>query len=940
MKVNLTVDKISEAVIDDKLCINCGKCGEICPTEAITEYQKTVYCPFPDCGQGRGGETAVKYFRDAKTFAVESPCSGSCPLGIVPQAVASLVKRGDIEGAYAMINEKNPMPWVCASVCEHMCQDFCKRGSILDTAINMRGLERYVLSRSEIKPVRHIRRYSEKIAVIGGGPAGLAAAFELSRAGYEATIFERGSRLGGTLVWGTPDFRLDKEKLNEEIDRIISAGINVRYNHEIGEDYMLEDIWEEGFSACIIAAGASEGISSELPGADSDMVYDGVSLMRSINGGEGSDIELGQDIIVVGGGEFAADAARVLRRKDKNVICASMEDPEDLSISEESVRAMAGEGVEFKTLISPKQIISEDGRVKAVEFIRVEYTEDDKGRVKAHRIKGSEFNLFCDTVVFAIGRRCNVEKISNVETYPDGRIKIDNACRTNKKMIFACGDATIKGGTVTEAMASGRQAASEVDALLRGMGKAEREHSVYNAPDISIIYSDNVTEIKPQTEKIMKEDEDGHEGSAEFICDILPTLREAGIEENMPRFTYKSPNGEAKRKAAIIGGGIAGITAAIDLAQSGYRPVIFEKSPALGGSLRWLSSEKRIDKELLGEELKKIQASGIEVIYNVFAGAKPNIRELQASGYEAVLFAIGESCGQKPEMENAGCRGVFDTVSLMGKLIDGEKIDGVGRQAIVTGCDDLTFDTARALKEFCGQVTVLSPLGKGALRNNVTSIAAALDDGVHIVTGIELIGIDEENGRVKNIKCRIPEKNAAIDVSCDTLVIGDTERPDTRGIAVRNHKLDIDENGYIQTDERLITSVYGVFAIGDFDMSSVEAGHAGAAAVQDFLEGREPAARAKMKIAEDQQEDVQKYEIFEGSTLSEGGFETGRRVFDTHQAELEASRCLGCGYHRENEKICIGCGICAAVCPANAITLIPTADAADGAWSEGKEGEV
>ncbi len=940
MKVNLAIDKRAEAVIDDKLCINCGKCGAVCPTEAIAEYRKTVYCPFPDCGQGRGREAAARYFRDAKNLAVESVCSAACPLGIVPQAVAALVKRGDIEGAYALINEKNPMPWVCASICDHTCQDFCKRGNMIDTAVNMRGLERYVLSKSEAKPFKHVRRHSERIAVIGGGPAGLAAAFELSKAGYEATIFERDNRLGGALVWGIPDFRLDKEKLAGEIDRIISAGIKVRYNQEIGEDYTLDNIWEEGFRACIIAAGASEGIGPDIPGADSRMVYDGIGLMRRINGENDGDTELGEDIVVIGIGEFAADTARMLRRMEKKVTCVSMDDPGDSGISEESVKALAEEGIEFRQLIAPKQIINEGGKVKAVEFIKTEFTDDDKGRVKAHGIKGSEFNMFCDTVIFAMGRRCNVSKISNVETYPNGKIKTDSAHRTNKRMIFACGDATMDSGTVAEAMASGREAAAEVDAMLRGLQRAERRTGLLNAPDASIIYWDNVAEIRPQFERVVKEGEEDNETEGKFAEDILTVLRNAGIEETMHRFTYKFSDGKPKRKVAVIGGGIAGITAAVDLAKSGYRPVIFEKTPALGGARRWLSSRKRTDRELLEKELAKIQDSGIEVICNVFAGVKPDIRQLQAAGYEAVLFAIGESCGEKPDMENAGCRGVFDAVSLMGKLADCEKVKGVGRQAIVTGCDELTFDIARDLKEFCSQVTVLSPLGKGALRDNVASIAAALEDGVHLVTGIELSGINEENGKVKSIKCRVPEKNVVIDISCDTLVIGGTKRPDTRAIAAGNPKLDMDERGYIQVDERLITSMYGVFAIGDFDMTSIEAGHAGAVAVQSFMEGTEITAKARVKNSADRQEDIPKYEIFEGKMPPEGGFEVGRRVFDNRQAELEASRCLCCGYHRENSSLCIGCGICASVCPANAITLIPTADNADGAWPEGKQEEV
>ena len=122
MKINVTIDKRAEAVVDEKLCINCGKCSDVCPTEAVEEHRKTVYCMFPDCGEGKGEETAAKYYKDAKNLALKSSCSDGCLLGIVPQSVIALVKAEDIEGAYELIDEKNPMPWVCASICEQTCQ--------------------------------------------------------------------------------------------------------------------------------------------------------------------------------------------------------------------------------------------------------------------------------------------------------------------------------------------------------------------------------------------------------------------------------------------------------------------------------------------------------------------------------------------------------------------------------------------------------------------------------------------------------------------------------------------------------------------------------------------------------------------------------------------------------------------------------------------------
>lgn len=919
MKFNLTIDKTAEAVIDERICINCGKCSRICPSDAVEECRKTVYCMFPDCSVGKGTQSAAVSFKEAKRVAEEMSCAEGCPLGIVPQAVASLVDRGDIEGAYELIAEKNPLPGICAAICEQECMEHCKRGNLLDAPVNIRGLERYVLNRSRRKPLRHIRKYSERIAVIGAGPAGLAAAFELSAEGYSVTVFEKDKRAGGVLRWGTPDFRLDRSLLDEEIDRILSAGIDVRYGYNIGEDHGLEDILNEGFAACLIAVGASEGVVPEIRGAESRMVCDWVRLMRQINGEENEGIELGSNVIIIGGGEMAEDAARVLLRMGRNVVCAAAEAPDDLQISDDSFRALVREGAAFKPLVEPKQIISENGIVKAVEFIRVEYIEDDRGVSRPQQIKGSEFNMFCDTVVFAEERKCSVGRISNVETYPDGKIKVDSWNRTNKDMIFACGDAADEGETTAQAMASGRDAARAIDAVLRGSAVYGKAREISGAPDSSVIYPENVAEIKPQFEKVIR---DGEEHQIkQYAEDIEAILHDAGVSEDLPRFSRKAEDGSLRRKVAVIGGGVAGITAAIELAGAGYMPTIFEKYTELGGRYRWLSSSKRVNKELLAAKLGLVEKSGIEVVYNAAAGVAPDIEELFAQGYEAVLFAIGESCGKLPDMENVSCRGVFELTALMSRLIGRGEIDGVGRHIVITGCDEMTFDAARMLREYDSQVTVISPLGKTDLRECITSIAAAVDEGVNLVTGVELDGIKQKNGVLTGIKCLVKERNISIDIECDTVVIGGTARPDTHAISMRNPKLETDSEGYIVADRCMVTSMYGVFATGDFSGTAVEAGRAGAAAVRNFLEGKEIIPVVSSKPSEGDEKDPPKYEIFEGRRYSGSGFETGRCVFDREQAAAEASRCLGCGYSRQISERCIGCGICELVCPAGAITL-------------------
>ena len=917
MEFTLTLDKKVQARIDPGRCVNCRECSKICPTGAITEYQKAVSGVFTG-----GGSVCVK-----------EACSTGCPMGIIPQAVASLVREEETDKAYRHIMEQNPLAWVCAEICNYPCSQSCKLRNIGREAPDMRILERDVIRRGMTPVYAFTKPAFDRIAIIGGGPAGIMAAFELRRAGYRPVIFEKRDRLGGAMSWGIPDHRLDKKRLHEEIDRLIETGIEVRYHHALGENYTLQKIWEEGFAAILLcvgrtksirplgpkATGSAEGLGSiyrkggpesfggiygpDRTGRQTDPgrgLFDAVDLLRELNDGGLSDRErrtapagvetMGPKVVVVGNGRLASDVCQVLAAAGKEVTCLIPAAGGQPDMPEEMKDVCRAAGAELRNITGLGQLIRDAEGIKAVEVL-------DGSRAA---------NLFCDAVVYAFGQKCDIENISKVETHPDGSVRVDETGRTNKKGIYACGEVTGQASSVVEALAAGRLAARAIDADLRGAGETVTVPTFEDAPAGETIYPENIAREEDMDALGMAAEGDGGSG-------IVPLLRTAGIAEEMPVFFRdEGPDPAAGQKTvAVVGGGMAGITAAIALAKKGIRPTIYEKTGALGGSCRWLASNRRFDRRRLDRELKKVEDSGIRVHLNTTGGVRPDIPELMRD-YDAVLFAVGETKGQKPDIPGTGFRGVYDVITLMQELNSGCRPRDLGTRVTVAGSDETSVDIARALKRICSDVTLLSDCGKGKLRLKAPSSDLLLEEGINLVTGVKVAEITGKHGRVSGVSCKVLEHGSSLGVPCDTVVFGEGKAPDLMTISLRNLLLDIDDKGYIKTNSRLATSMRGVFAIGDFNMSSVDAGRAGAAAVENYLEQTDQAVVVEHFRPEEM--------AIEHERLQ------GRRVNlqsrqEERSAQREARRCISCGYHKAAEQLCIGCGICQRYCPVGAIWL-------------------
>lgn len=899
MNLTLSMNKILDATIDAGQCINCDACGSICPVEAIDEREKNI--------------TGLSFDNPEHVI----PSSAGCPLGIVPQVLAEYVKTDRIEDAGRYLYEKNPMAAVCAQVCRQYCHRSDRRRMMNDTATNIRALERYVVDKVTSEPCSYKVKYSEKIAVVGGGPAGISAAHGLASRGYAVTIIEGDQSLGGTMSWGIPGFRLDKDMLDSELEKITSGGIKVKAGITVGTDVSLEQL-EEEYDALVIAVGASKGKVADIDGADGDMVVDGISVLRAVNlEPENEFTAVGDNVVVIGGGRYAADLCRTLVRKGKKVSCVAMESNDELQLTPGYLRRMSGEGIEFMPEAVPIRIEkTEDGSVSAVEFRKVEMWVDSDGMKQPHVSEYEGFTIACDTVIFAVGRQFDVSSIGDFELNEDGAVRTDRFGMTSRDMVFACGDIAGRSNSVVGAIASGRSIADNVDSLLRGRRFPKRKaHPVYGS-DMTI-GEEGIAMVKPCEEEIIFSR--SGKMNSEPAENIKEILRYAGIEESMPVLVDREAEDyETRKKVAVIGGGMAGISAAMELAKMGYAPEIFEKTPYLGGKYRWLATDKRIDSRDLDEVLTGIEKTGIQVTCNCSAGIKPSISELKAAGYEAILFAIGETRGVRPDVPNNYARGVFEMVSLLARMKRNLIINGIGGGVIVTGSDDMAVDTSRKLKEYAVDVTMICSCSKEEMMVRCPAVCDALEEGVNLVTGTTLAGVRDKKGRVSSVELKITEKDIVIEIPCDTLVIGDTQHADTATIVARNPALKTTEDGHLATNDRFETPVKGVLSIGKSSMSAVEAGKAGAVAVDCYFTGKNP----DIEIESAEEEGVPAHEIIEGKKPADKGFEVGRKLFTADQAEQEAGRFIPSGYHQVNSSRCIGCGLCVEHCPEGAIELV------------------
>lgn len=409
---------------------------------------------------------------------VLAPCHSRCPLGQDVPMYVGLIAEGRFAEALEVIRETNPFPSVCGRICDHRCETRCRRG-LVDEPIAIRTLKRFAVDYERLRGVEWRPqpvegRKSEKVAVVGGGPAGLTAAYYLARLGYPVTVFESHQVLGGQLVLGVPEYRLPREVLEWEIEGILSLGVGVRLGVTVGKDVTLEEL-NRRYQAVILATGAHVSLRLGISGEDREGVVHGMDFLRQVNLKGPMDLT-GKRVVVVGGGNVAMDVVRcALRMNAAEVRVLYRRGRDHMPALGEELKGAEEEGAIFQCLVAPTRILG-DGRVTGVECVRMALGEfDESGRPRATPIPGSEFVVEADLVIPAVSQEADLSYVpdgSDIALGPRRRvIQVDERTfATTTRGMFAAGDVTTGPATVVEAIAAGKAAALYADRYLKGLG--------------------------------------------------------------------------------------------------------------------------------------------------------------------------------------------------------------------------------------------------------------------------------------------------------------------------------------------------------------------------------------------------------------------------------------------------------------------------------------
>lgn len=544
------------AKVEKQNCVACGKCVEACPAGAVKLGQKLcdkegceiTYPRMPLPGDQPWGEHMWTHnYRDVNRINCydtgTAPCKTACPAHIGIQGYLQLAKEGRYEDALALIKKDNPLPAVCGHVCNRRCEDACTRGTI-DEAVAIDEVKRFIAERDLNAETRFIPKktipslkggFEEKIAIIGAGPAGLSCAYFLALTGYKPTIFEKNAEPGGMLRYGIPSYKLEKNLLAAEIDVIRQLGVEIRCGVEIGKDVTIEDLREQGYKGFYAAIGCQRGRKSGISGENAEGAYTAVDFLRKAGAKESFALE--GDVVVVGGGNVAIDAARISSRcTDAKISMFCLEAREKMPASNEEIEEALEEGIELNCGWGPKEVLEEDGHVSGVVFKKCTRVFDAQGRFSPEYDENDTVTIPCRHVIFSVGQAIDWGHMLDnlhVELRPNGGALANKLTyQTSEPDIFVGGDVYTGPKFAIDAIAAGREGAVSLHRYVHEhctltIGRNRRDFIELDKENIKVeTYDSSSRQIPPKAD--IKE-------QAKTFRDLSQSLTEEQVKKETSR---------------------------------------------------------------------------------------------------------------------------------------------------------------------------------------------------------------------------------------------------------------------------------------------------------------------------------------------------------------------------------------------------------------------
>ncbi len=396
------------------------------------------------------------------------PCVALCPAHVDIPGYVALVHEGRYSDAIRLLRKDNPFPTTCGFICEHPCEARCRR-TMVDDAVNIRGIKRVAADfAGEVEPPKCAESTGKKIAIVGGGPGGLSAAYYLQLMGHQCTVFEMLPQLGGMLRYGIPNYRLPKNRLDDDINAILKTGVKVEFGKKIGEDMTIQSLREE-YDAVLITIGASTDKKLGIEGEDAEGVVSAVKLLREVGKGNPMDLS-GQEVCIVGGGNVSMDAVRTAKRLGaKKVSIVYRRRTADMTALPAEIEGAIAEGCEVMTLRAPSKInVDANGHVSGLVVTPQMISEIKDGRASVKATGEPDYEIPCQTLIVAIGQDIESAHFADAGV-PVNRGKISASAAGNFDNIpgvFAGGDCASGPATVIKAIAAAKVVAANIDEYL------------------------------------------------------------------------------------------------------------------------------------------------------------------------------------------------------------------------------------------------------------------------------------------------------------------------------------------------------------------------------------------------------------------------------------------------------------------------------------------